>query len=78
MKSSKLTSKFQATIPKEIRQALKLQANDYVSFQVLKDGSIKIAKLKPLDREYYKSIESTFNEWNSPEDDDAFEHLQNL
>ena len=35
MKSSKITSKYQETIPKDVRKQLKLQAGDSITFEVL-------------------------------------------
>ncbi len=76
MKASKLTSKFQATIPKEIRKTLKLKAGDTVIFEVLADGKIVIRKAKPLDYEYLRGLQRTLSEWESDYDEDAFKHLQ--
>lgn len=81
MSHSKVTSKFQTTIPKEVRKKLNISAGDLVIFEIQKDGSIIIKKLAKTDSEeykYLKSIESTLSEWNSKEDDECFEHLQDL
>lgn len=78
MRPSTLTSKNQATIPKEVRKKLGLKAGDGVVFQICKDGSIRLEKAKPFDTAYLEALEHTLSEWNSKEDDDAFEDLQNL
>lgn len=78
MRPSTLTSKNQATIPKEVRKKLGLKAGDGVMFYLCKDGSIRLEKAKPFDRDYLQALEHTLSEWNSKEDDDAFKELQNL
>ena len=41
---AKMTSKNQITIPKEIRNRLRLDRDDYVDFVENKDGSIQVKK----------------------------------
>lgn len=78
MSSSKLTSKFQATIPKEIRTLLHLKSGDTIIFEVVDKKAIVIKKAKPIDKEYLRSIQNTLTEWDSDEDEENFGHLQNL
>lgn len=75
MADSKLTSKFQATIPREIRSILKLKAGDRIVFEIKKNKQIEIRKATPLDIVYLKSLESTLGEWNSKNDDEDFRDL---
>ena len=72
--TSKLTSKFQATIPSAIREKLDLEAGDTISFQV-DDDRVVLRKVKPLDPAYLESLEATLSEWNSDNDDDAYSNL---
>lgn len=76
--SSKLTSKFQATIPKEVRKTLKLKAGDSVLFLIAKDGSVLLKKLRPMDKEYLQALNQTLSEWDSEYDDEAFANLQDV
>jgi len=78
MSSSKLTSKFQATIPKDVRDKLKLKAGDSVVFQVVDKNLIVIKKSTPLDKEYFKALRKTLSEWESSDDEAAFKHLQDF
>ena len=78
MKSSKLTTRFQVTIPKEIREALNLKAGDSLSVSALESGYILINKEYPGEKEYYETITPLLADWDSPEDDEAFAHLQHL
>ncbi len=75
MADSKLTSKFQATIPQEIRSILGLKAGDRVIFEITKDKHVNIRKATPLDITYLKALESTLSEWNSESDDEAYRDL---
>ena len=68
---SKLTSKGQATIPAEIRHALHLKSGDRITF-VIQDNKAIISKVEPLDYLYHMSMSSSLDEWDSPEDDEAY------
>lgn len=71
---SRLTTKGQATIPVEVRRALRLQAGDRVAFE-LKNGKVTVRRADSLDRAFLKLGEMAFEEWNSPEDEAAFRDL---
>ena len=72
---SSLTSKFQATIPREVRARLQLKAGDKVRFIVTEQGDVVLKKATPLDVAYLADVETTLSEWNSPEDEEAFSGL---
>lgn len=74
MKASKLTSKYQATVPKEVREFLGLAAGDGLQWEI-ENNQIVVKKLSKLDLEWHKAIEMTLQEWNSPEDDEAYGSL---
>jgi antitoxin PrlF len=71
---SKLTSKYQTTIPQEVRELLLLQKGDEVVFEI-EDGQVVLRKATPLDLEYLSSVESTLSEWNSDNDEEAYRDL---
>jgi len=75
MSNSKLTSKFQATIPQDIRSTLKLKAGDQIMFEVTKDKQVVIKKAMPADIAYLKALESTLSEWNSENDEEDYRDL---
>ncbi len=75
MADSKLTSKFQATIPQDIRSLLDLKAGDRIIFEVNKDKQVTIKKATPLDLMYLRSVESTLAEWNSQNDEEDYRDL---
>jgi antitoxin PrlF len=46
--TSKLTSKYQATIPEPVRKALHLGAGDAIAFDI-DDNQIRLRKARPVD-----------------------------
>ncbi len=77
MGASKLTSKFQATIPADVREKLGLVQGDVVVFRVL-DGAVLLEKATPFDPEFSRYVSSTLSEWDSDEDEEAFRDLQKV
>jgi AbrB family looped-hinge helix DNA binding protein len=74
MEISKLTTKYQATIPQEVRRFLGLGKGDVVRFQI-ENNRVVIEKAKPMDWQFAHFTENTLSEWDSPEDDEAFSNL---
>lgn len=72
---ARLTSKYQATVPKEVRRQLKLESGDQIIYELLPDGSVMIRKSSPLDLEYLLALNATLNEWESSEDEQAYKDL---
>lgn len=75
MKRSTVTSKFQATIPQEIRKILDIKSGDRVLFEILPGNQVLIRKERPFDRMYAESLQGTLEEWNSANDDEDFRDL---
>lgn len=74
--ASKLTSKYQATIPGPVRKALGLKSGDAVVFEVREPGVATLRKQSPFDREYAKAVSGTLeSEWLSGEDEAAYRDL---
>jgi len=71
---SKVTSKYQATIPLAVRRKLGLKPGDAVVFEIEND-TITVRRATALDREYAKALEGTLSEWLSKEDDEAYRGL---
>lgn len=75
MKVSKLTSKYQATVPREVRELLGLNAGDAVQWEI-EDDKVVVRKLQAFDLEWHKAAELALApEWGSKEDDEAYESL---
>lgn len=72
--SSRLTAKAQTTIPKQVRKALGLSTGDLVVYDIA-DGQVVLSKAKPSDAAWLKGLQSTLDEWASPEDAAAYDNL---
>ena len=71
---SKITTKSQTTVSKEVREALGVKPGDMLVYRIAK-GKVSLARAEPLDRAYLKAVESTLSEWTSPEDAAAYDKL---
>ena len=74
MQTSKLSSQGQVTVPKAIRDQLALQPGDLVAYEVV-DGKVVLTRVDPFDAAYHATLATTLEEWDSPEDDEAFKDL---
>jgi len=72
--TSKLTKKYQATIPEPVRKLLHLQADDAIAFDI-KDNDIHLRKVRPIDLVFAQSLEGTLTEWASEADEKAYHDL---
>ncbi|MBA3564774.1 MAG: AbrB/MazE/SpoVT family DNA-binding domain-containing protein [Gammaproteobacteria bacterium] len=72
--TSKLTRKYQATIPAPVRATLKLEAGDAIAFDV--DGDeVRLRKARPFDLAFTRALEQTLEEWSSKADEKAYRDL---
>ncbi len=71
---SKLTKKYQATVPVAVRKKLKLNAGDTIAFEIDSD-IIKLRKATPIDVEFSSALVPTLSEWESPNDEEAYNDL---
>ena len=74
---SKITTKYQASIPSEVRKILHIKAGDYLEFDNI-DGNIVLKKANNIDKNTLKLMELNLKEWGSKEDDEQFDYLKNL
>jgi len=72
--ASRLTRKYQATIPADVRRALRLKQGDTVQFEIEGDH-VTMRRQRPADRAYLRGLEANLSEWNSPYDDEAYGDL---
>jgi len=72
--TSKLTQKYQTTIPAPVRKLLHLQAGDAVAFDI-EDHVVHLRKARTVDLAFAQSLEGTLNEWNSSADEEAYRDL---
>jgi AbrB family looped-hinge helix DNA binding protein len=74
MSYARLTSKGQVTVPKEVRQQLHLEPGDLLSYEVEGD-EVRMRKVGRFDAAWHRALNATLEEWNSPQDDEAFRDL---
>jgi AbrB family looped-hinge helix DNA binding protein len=74
MQASRISAKGQVTIPKEIREVLKLEPGDMIAYE-LRNGIVTLKRVEPLDTVFHEALSATLDEWNTPEDDEAFRDL---
>jgi AbrB family looped-hinge helix DNA binding protein len=72
--TSRLTKKYQATIPKPVRAALRLKAGDAIAFDIA-GGTIRLRKARKLDLEWAQALEGTLTEWSGESDERAYRDL---
>jgi AbrB family looped-hinge helix DNA binding protein len=73
--SSRVTQKFQTTIPAKVRKLLGIKSGDLIGFEAREKGEVVIRKATPLDVAFAKSVEGTLSEWTSKEDEEAYRDL---
>ena len=72
--TSKLTKKYQATIPEPVRRHLHLKAGDAIAFEINGD-QVQLRKARPVDLAFARTLEDTLNEWTSAADEEAYRDL---
>ena len=71
---SRLSTKGQVTIPADLRKAIGIEPGDIVAYE-LQGKSVKLKRIEPFDVAYHAAVAETLEEWNSPEDEEAFNDL---
>ena len=72
---SKLTSKYQTTVPAPVREVLCLEKGDALVFDIADDGAVTVRKAVALDQAFADALQSLLSEWDSGEDDEAYRGL---
>ncbi len=71
---SRVTKKYQATIPQAVREVLGITQGDCVAFEI-NQGQVVLKKVLPLDWEYLNAVTETLSEWTSAADEEAYGDL---
>lgn len=71
---SRLSSKGQVTLPKEVRERIGAKPGDMIVYEI-RGNSVRLRRLDPFDGAYHAALSATLDEWASPEDDEAFGDL---
>ncbi|WP_208677974.1 AbrB family transcriptional regulator [Synechococcus elongatus] len=72
---SKITADGQTPIPPEVIQALQIQPEDVIAWEISEDGSARVYRVQAFDWTYLKALESTLTEWQSAADEAAYDNL---
>ncbi len=75
--TSKVTQKYQATIPQAIREKLAIEKGDRVIFEI-EDEKVVLKKVSSVDWEYLESVSATLSEWSSDADEEAYYDILNI
>lgn len=71
---SRLSSKGQVTIPKEIRETIGLKPGDMIAYEV-ENGVVTLTRVESFDAAFHAALSGTLDEWTTPDDDQAFRDL---
>lgn len=71
---TKVTTKGQTTIPSGVRKFLGIKAGDAVMFTI-EGKQVSVRRAERLDAGFLKLAGDSFEDWNSPEADEAFRDL---
>ena len=74
MLTSRLSSKGQLTIPKKIREIIRVGPGDVVAYEVA-EGKVSLKRIEPFDAAFHAALSKTMDEWMTPEDEQAFRDL---
>jgi AbrB family looped-hinge helix DNA binding protein len=72
--TSKVTQKYQATIPQAVRKKLEIEQGDRIIFEI-EDDKVVLKKISSVDWEYLESVSATLSEWSSDADEEAYSDL---
>ena len=72
---SVLSSKGQVTIPKEVRELLRLKPGDFVIYEIGGDDTVTLRRVEPYDAAFHLAVSDTLEEWGTEEDEEAFRDL---
>ena len=72
--TSKVTQKYQATIPQAVREKLEIEKGDRIIFEI-EDEKVILKKVSSPDWEYLESVSATLSEWSSDADEEAYRDL---
>lgn len=72
---AKITSKGQTTIPRAVREALRIAPGDTIAWELSREGSANVRRIEAVDLDYPRALEKTLTEWSGKEDEAAYRDL---
>lgn len=70
---SRVTKKYQATIPQAVRKLLGITQGDFVAFEI--QSGVVLKKVPPLNWDYLNAVAGKMSEWTSAADEEAYRDL---
>lgn len=67
---SRVTKKYQATIPQAVREALGVTQGDCVTFEI--QSGVVLKKATQMDWDYLNAVAETMSKWTSAADEEAY------
>ena len=71
MQTSKLSSKSQVTLPKEVRAALNTKPGDLIAYEI-EGNVVYLKRVELFDVAFHQVLAQTLSEWASDEGEEAF------
>jgi antitoxin PrlF len=71
---SRLSAKGQVTLPKVVRDAIGARPGDTILYSV-RGKEVSLRRAEPFDAAFHSALSKTLDEWDTPEDDEAFGDL---
>jgi antitoxin PrlF len=72
--TSKISSKGQIILPKEIRDKLGVHSGDTLVYE-MEGNAVRVRKAEPLDLAWHRAVSLTADEWDSAHDHENFDDL---
>lgn len=57
---------------------MRIKAGDLLSFEILDDSTVIVKRANAFDKEYLQALNHALSEWQSEEDEEAYNDLQNF
>lgn len=74
MQVAKIDARGRLTIPKSVREAANLGADDVIAFEIEGDHVV-VRKVNDGKSDYLRNFPQVLSEWSSPEDEEAWGDL---
>lgn len=74
MQTSRLSSKGQITLPRQVRKALGAEPGDTIAYE-MGENVVTLKRLEPFDAAFHAALSGTLDEWGTEEDEEAFRDL---
>ena len=71
---STLSNQGRVTIPKKVRDALRVKPGDTIAYEI-EGGLVWLRRVDSYEAGFHRALSGTLTEWESPADEKAFRNL---